>query len=219
MYTRSKQNKKKKTPTKFDGVVSTSVEQSLEVTAAPASIKRPLSKTTSSSNLTPPKKRSLTSQTPKLSALQNITDLYQKFSLLKLMCEVHSEPYVEQREAGVDEMHILHLNNGIYTLESKESPPKISTPSGDYEFVILSTNPFEVVCARTRNFVEFGFGHTSITKKAPVIFAGAASFSQGRLTKWNNRSGHYKLAADAAHTQLLPWASRLLPMSKYQPVP
>lgn len=97
MYTRPKHEKKS---IKLDEAVPTPVEQPLEV-IAPVSIKRAFNKTKTSSNSACKKQRRLTNKTLKPHPAQNITDLYQKFSLLKPMYEIHTEPYTEQREAGV----------------------------------------------------------------------------------------------------------------------
>lgn len=141
----------------------------------------------------------------------------EKSSTLKLVQETPPDPYVSQRPAGNDEIFSLKIDDGKYSLTSKEASPQTVVPQGSYAFVILPQNPNEILCLRSRYILEFGFGHTSATKRGPVIFAGEAHFNAGILMSWDNKSGHYKLPAVMAQTQLLPEAQRLLPMEKYTP--
>lgn len=68
-----------------------------------------------------------------------------------------------------------------------------------------------------------GYGHTSMTRvqvttRHPVVarvyYAGELTFSQGKLTSWTNKSGHYR-PADAGKSLLPSAVTRLLPLALY----
>ncbi|ELV5025768.1 hypothetical protein SHA53_003104 [Salmonella enterica] len=96
---------------------------------------------------------------------------------------------------------------------------------GQYAFVVTVDQPCEVICAQVRfNRKEAVYrhvkryasvdGHASLAWHQPVIFAGQALFTCGKLMRWNNLSGHYK--PDNAQRYYLPgYVRRLLPEDLY----
>ena len=54
-------------------------------------------------------------------------------------------------------------------------------------------------------------GHSSITLRGDVLYAGELEFFENRLIYWNNESGHYVPPSEMRHTQLTPNVRRLLP--------
>lgn len=59
-------------------------------------------------------------------------------------------------------------------------------------------------------------GHTSLSMRAPVLYAGTLQFELGRLVSWSNGSGHYRPPASLASVNLIPAVQRLLPKEKFQ---
>ncbi|MET4695359.1 hypothetical protein [Endozoicomonas lisbonensis] len=95
-----------------------------------------------------------------------------------------------------------------------------------YIFVILASRPTQVFCVPKYNkstndeinFLNFPsaftLGHTSITRKSPVFYAGELVLENTKLFAWDNRSGHYKTPDDAHKINFLPPVKHLLPLHK-----
>ena len=54
-------------------------------------------------------------------------------------------------------------------------------------------------------------GHSSITFRGDVLYAGELELFDSKLVGWNNESGHYLPSSLIRHSQLTPNVKRLLP--------
>lgn len=98
----------------------------------------------------------------------------------------------------------------------------IHIPNGQYIFVIPLTRPHSVICGipsgisqgdHARN--ERVDGHTSLSNREPVHYAGVLFFNFGELKYWTNLSGHYKPPAEDRY-RMSPWVRLLLPENKFK---
>jgi hypothetical protein len=93
--------------------------------------------------------------------------------------------------------------------------PNAAIADGEYCFAILAERRNEVLLCRDGG----GKGHTSITKKKPVFYAGKIVFAAGVLVRWDNDTGHYQTEAqDKLQGTVVPvdsFVSPLLPLSKF----
>ncbi|MDH7462148.1 hypothetical protein QEG73_12695 [Chitinophagaceae bacterium 26-R-25] len=104
-----------------------------------------------------------------------------------------------------------------YTLLPTD-PNTTETPflDGDFLFVILSSDPGRIYCGALDPESRFVIdGHTSLSYRADVLYAGELSFQYGELCKWTNESGHYRPSAMLRQTNLIPYLQRLLPVNKF----
>ncbi len=58
-------------------------------------------------------------------------------------------------------------------------------------------------------------GHTSISQRKPVLYAGTFTLDAGRLQSWNNDSGHYLPPAALRQRNFSPRLWRLLPEERF----
>ncbi|MDH7464184.1 hypothetical protein QEG73_23000 [Chitinophagaceae bacterium 26-R-25] len=104
-----------------------------------------------------------------------------------------------------------------YTLLPTD-PNSITTPflDGAFLFVILSSDPARIYCGTPNYRSEFVIeGHTSLSYRADVLYAGELFFRHGELEKWTNGSGHYQPSAALRQTNLIPYLQLLLPAEKF----
>ncbi|CDG96233.1 hypothetical protein L7750_14660 [Xenorhabdus bovienii] len=128
---------------------------------------------------------------------------------------------MQQPHAQLDEIYILERTHcqlqgdgdAHYFMKSIE-PITLHVPDGHYLYVIYTDMPLTVICGLYDPNRIPTIGHTSLIKgrirlygknknisqlddkdidyaKYPVLLAGELFFDDGRLTMWNNRSGHY----------------------------
>ncbi|WOC17004.1 hypothetical protein MP213Fo_25040 [Pseudochrobactrum sp. MP213Fo] len=114
-----------------------------------------------------------------------------------------------------------HLS-GIYKLNktctyflTKMSDNSTAIANGHYIFIIPEAQKDAIYCARSLQNEQYSWhnsadGHTSLSNRLPVCFAGQLYFTQGKLVHWNNGSGHY-LPKPEARCHLLPYIRQLLP--------
>lgn len=97
-------------------------------------------------------------------------------------------------------------------------PGSIGCPvlDGVFNFVILANAPGRVLCGVPQ--FSFGadqnfgtYGHTSLSARQDVLFAGTMFFDQGALCHWTNDSGHYRPLASDRLINLIPAVQRVLP--------
>lgn len=90
---------------------------------------------------------------------------------------------------------------------------------GLFIFVILASDPGRVLCgvpqydsmANEENRLRFGiYGHTSISLREDVLYAGEILLDNGALCFWTNKSGHYFPMAQTRLINLLPNIQRIL---------
>ncbi|MFX2610791.1 hypothetical protein [Enterobacter mori] len=110
----------------------------------------------------------------------------------------------------------------------KKMNPALPKVHGPFLFVIMTASPGQVFCGvdtvpvRARpefyepnnEMFEVG-GHTSLSMRRDVLFAGEILFNHGMLVKWTNESGHYAPEADLIESNFLPHIQRLLPLDKF----
>ncbi|TDN64599.1 hypothetical protein [Scandinavium goeteborgense] len=129
-------------------------------------------------------------------------------------------------QAAAPDEHIFELQKlgdfaNRYCL-SPGKPGKKPMLDGHFLFVVLADEPHKLYCgvsafkvkAQNKDFVVAG--HTSLSKRADVMYAGDIIFVRGTLQEWTNGSGHYLPPARAHHTNLLPALRRLLPVTKFR---
>ncbi|MBD2810395.1 hypothetical protein ID853_05720 [Xenorhabdus sp. Vera] len=117
------------------------------------------------------------------------------------------------------------LNNAIekHYADKTNDAYKTNEANGIYLFVITRGDPCNVRCAKTvRDSSYYGNdvvqGHTSISYREPVIFAGVLTFCKGKLMSWTNASGHY-LPPPEQRYSLEPYIRHvLLPDNKFRRV-
>jgi len=95
--------------------------------------------------------------------------------------------------------------SGRYKL--KEPSGKLTTPSGNYDFVTLPDGTIKV--ARTNTDPDFST-HLGLSNGREVRFAGEIRFTnsaragRGQIVSFSNNSGHYRPPAELAHQAGLP---------------
>lgn len=89
---------------------------------------------------------------------------------------------------------------------------------GQFLFVILASDPGRILCGApadsdaARHSPELRVeGHTSLSLRADVLFAGMLEFRMGELVRWTNDSGHYSPPANLRQKNLIPAVKLLLP--------
>ncbi|PHM23747.1 hypothetical protein [Xenorhabdus budapestensis] len=120
------------------------------------------------------------------------------------------EKYIEYSKAKEDTKYRL-IN--FITHEPKAA-------DGQYIFVISANDPLIIRCARSVRDSNYHWydavdGHSSISYRQAVYFAGTLLFDKGQLLEWTNASGHYKPSKDSA-LLLTPHIRHLLPDSKFR---
>lgn len=111
----------------------------------------------------------------------------------------------------------LRKNGPRYYLVSNETGVSTSA-HGVYLYIILATDPGRIWCGATDKTAISNLkphlsiiGHTSLSKRHDVLFAGELHFSKGHLISWSNESGHYRPPAQLRYSNLLPVVRLLLP--------
>lgn len=111
--------------------------------------------------------------------------------------------FFELQRSGGDHYHLLRTN-----WVTPEVPPL----HGKFIFVILADDPGRIYCGGL--FLPEPFqihGHTSLTDRGDVLFAGMLRFDAGRLLSWNHSSGHYRPDEELRHVNLIPAVRLMLP--------
>lgn len=111
---------------------------------------------------------------------------------------------------------LFRAGEGNYYLENITDKSQIIVPDGIYLFAITVDEPTTIFCgapfcapgAYRHACIE---GHTSLTMRSPVYYAGEMYFSNGNLTKWTNGSGHYRPPGRLSSNNILPPVRLMLP--------
>lgn len=145
-----------------------------------------------------------------------------------------------QRPAIISKVYELRKNGDMYSMISNEQP--VGSPAdGTYLYVIPSTTPYKVLCAKM-GVVD---GHTSLTREyvsleyldshpayqkltfsldkdyehayimGRVHYAGEMLFHNGRLQEWNNHSGHFRPSYELRRSNMLPYTLEMFPQEKF----
>jgi len=113
-----------------------------------------------------------------------------------------------------------HSEDRYYLISTAHARARVPPLHACYVFVILRDDPGRVYCGLVEELDSYmGFvveGHTSLSMRAPVLYAGTLQFEMGRLVSWSNGSGHYRPPASLATVNLIPAVQRLLPQEKFQ---
>lgn len=128
--------------------------------------------------------------------------------------------------AAVQIFDLRRTGEGMYHFlptdrQSTHTPPV----DGFFHFVILVNQPFRVYCGRSYSDYghndpdrQFGVrGHTSLTHRQPVLYAGDVHFRHGCLTFWDNSSGHYCPDERRRLVNFSPVVRQLLPEDRFRP--
>lgn len=115
-----------------------------------------------------------------------------------------------------------HSEDQYYLIPTAHGRRRVPPLHAFYTFVILRDDPGRVYCGLQGGLpsqIEFEVeGHTSLSMRAPVLYAGSIQFDRGRLVSWTNGSGHYRPPASLATVNLIPAVQRLLPKEKFQDI-
>ncbi|WP_261137122.1 hypothetical protein [Serratia quinivorans] len=104
---------------------------------------------------------------------------------------------------------------------------KSHEPNGRYQFINRVDEPGIVRLGQfdRGNRRGWGHGHTSMAqdginpRPTDVYLAGEFFFEKGRMTKWNNDSGHYFPDELLENSYMIPHMKRLLPEQLYVGLP
>jgi hypothetical protein len=115
-----------------------------------------------------------------------------------------------------------HSEDQYYLISTAHARARVPPLHACYVFVILQDDPGRVYCGLAGGLasrIEFEVeGHTSLSMRAPVLYAGTILFNQGRLVRWTNGSGHYRPPGSLATVNLIPAVRRLLPEEKFRDI-
>ncbi|WP_277207034.1 hypothetical protein [Vibrio misgurnus] len=122
-----------------------------------------------------------------------------------------------QKPASDEQILVLKKDGDDYFLNPLSiGDNKNKLAIGVYIFVILASSPGIILCgSQVEDFNCRVQGHTSLSKREDVLFAGEVLFKEGKLTKWTNCSGHYQPQADTRIDSLIPYVKTLLPEDKF----
>lgn len=128
-----------------------------------------------------------------------------------------------QKQQPADPVNVFELrkNGPDYTLAPTVAGAATPAPHGMFMYVILSDDPGRIHVGVPMGSVtvdggQFGVqGHTSLSQRKDVMYAGELVFDNGKLMSWGNSSGHYKPDQKLRHTNLLPSVKGMLPDDKF----
>lgn len=144
-----------------------------------------------------------------------------KVELIEVKNPKHQSP------ASPDKIFSLSKDNsGNYGFLSAQGTQMTSTdtPPANGQFVYI-IHPEDPDCIRvgaqmlftTEDRQRFVIdGHTAISHRDPVLYAGTLILQDGQLLYWTNHSGHYEPGEEARFTNLSAKAKELLPESLFK---
>lgn len=111
---------------------------------------------------------------------------------------------------------LFRAGEGNYYLKNITDDAQTIVPDGMYLFAITIDEPTSIFCgapsgtagAHRHASIE---GHTSLTMRSPVYYAGEIYFWNGNLIKWTNGSGHYRPPGRLSSNNILPPVRLMLP--------
>ncbi|TWC46130.1 hypothetical protein FBY04_13332 [Pseudomonas sp. SJZ080] len=136
-------------------------------------------------------------------------------------------PFVQQAATPQQIFELQRISSDFYyfipTARGNTSRPAVD---GIFAFVILASDPGRIYCgalsrlnlAASENTIDPCFiidGHTSLSNREDILFAGELFFKSNKLKSWNNGSGHYRPDAQRRYTNLIPAIQRLLPEDRF----
>ncbi|WP_435951663.1 hypothetical protein [Dryocola sp. BD626] len=134
----------------------------------------------------------------------------------------------EQSEADKNCVFILErfARDDYYLRPKSKNTQTMPSLHGRFIYVIKEDRPGFVYCAKAFDPINQFLsdnnwsveGHTSLTKRRNVLFAGDLLFSHRKLIAWSNASGHYQPSSELRHRNLLPHIKLLLPEDLYREV-
>jgi hypothetical protein len=148
--------------------------------------------------------------------LERIRDIHMARTAMQRIRLVNPRP---QRLADDSQIFELQRSGGEYSflhIDPDATHMPMPLVHGAFLFVILANDPGRIYCgAPIGTFAadsRFAIaGHTSITRREDVFYAGEIFFNRGRLLSWNNCSGHYTPPQALRNVNLIPAVRRLLP--------
>ena len=154
---------------------------------------------------------------PVLPARHPVTQLFAACRPLHIMHVISRTSM--QRCASINQIYTLHRAEGRYYLEpAGYGNPLLGPETSLFLFVILAEEPDTIYCAAATpvwpNPVAVE-GHTSISLRQPVLYAGHLRLLNGNLLYWTNSSGHYQPDAKYHVNNLHPYVRRLLPSALF----
>ncbi|MES9901457.1 MAG: hypothetical protein ABW168_02100 [Sedimenticola sp.] len=152
--------------------------------------------------------------------VEELFDILRKITPLK----VHN--FGDQTPGNEKNIFVLEKNGSrYYLLPSGASNPGSYISyngciAGKLLYAILASNPNQVLVGApyyNANFAkEFQIcGHTSLTMRKDVVFAGELFFASNELTAWTSCSGHYMPDSKLRFSNLTPNVKRLLPLDLF----
>ena len=130
------------------------------------------------------------------------------------------EPTDYQAPAGPEGIFELQkIGEKYYLIPTNKNKKGVLYPDGIYVFVILADDPGRIYCGSQNNALHpkirhdplYVEGHTSLSGRKDILFAGGLHFENRVLKFWNNGSGHYKPSAIYHLNNFIPATAHLLP--------
>ncbi|EJN08024.1 hypothetical protein [Herbaspirillum sp. YR522] len=152
-------------------------------------------------------------------ARQRLSDLFTARAAMQPISVSYDQP-----QAPADPWAIFELrkNGNRYSLvPTVEGATLVPRADGLFIYVVRADDPGRIYVGVPYGRVAIDDarlaiqGHTSLTQRADVLYAGDFHLRQGRLEFWTNGSGHYRPAADRRQANLLPVVRTLLPEASF----
>lgn len=149
-------------------------------------------------------------------ARQRLDAVFSAHAAIQPIPLVNHAPQTPARKGQIFELQ-QHSNEDYYLLPTCAENPTLPPVNGVFLYAILANDPTRIMVGAPYGSITvdndtFGIqGHTSITDRQDVLYAGEMRFEHGKLTLWTNNSGHYAPAAELRHSNLLPAIKKLLP--------
>ena len=152
-------------------------------------------------------------------ARQRLSNLFEARAAMLPISVSYAQP---QRPADPWQIFELRKNGNTYTLAPTVPNATLVPPAdGLFLYVVRADDPGRIYVGVPYGQVAIDDqriaiqGHTSLTGRADVLYAGEFILEQGRLKSWGNASGHYRPAAAQRHTNLLPVIQAMLPEASF----
>jgi hypothetical protein len=121
-----------------------------------------------------------------------------------------------QDRAEAHQIYKLKKSGDLYYIFNAS---KAEHPNGVFLFIINASSPGEIICGSADPLnSDCVRGHTSLSNREPVLYAGELLFDKGRLINWTNCSGHYQPSKKSMGESLIPYVKLLLPEDKFSNV-
>ncbi|WP_404992692.1 hypothetical protein [Cupriavidus pauculus] len=133
-------------------------------------------------------------------------------------------PSIQQPAAASQIFELRRTSPVHYYLVPQVAGAPVPPANGTFVYVVPADDPGRIYCGAQPGS-EAGIdprfavqGHTSLSGRADVLYAGEIQLVHGELLSWNNSSGHYSPPAALREPNLIPALARLLPPERFADV-